>query len=266
MGFFPHSVLLRLPLVGRRQYSQYHHSTFPERGRVGVLLGKRPDYFLRLRPVLEALIEQGFTLHTTCGAPCDESILPAAIIRHTKNLSPRDYIQLLRKASFLLGAGKPYDSPSPFEALAVGTAFLNPWQSNVTLHLSSSSLSLKVPLRAAQHTPLALLGPPYVYSVHLDNVTSVLEAAEMAVQYRFASYVPPDYQPLAVVARVCSLLQEMSTLCHDHDNNDDNNNNNNNAAVMDSRFYSNSVRKSVAGYDSSRLQGVNFYGTTPNLK
>ena len=109
---------------------------------------------------------------------------------------------------------------------------------------------------------MALLGPPYVYSVHLDNVTSVLEAAEMAVQYRFASYVPPDYQPLAMVARVCSLLQEMSTLCH----NNNNNNNGDNTLVMDSRFYSNSVRKSVAGYDSSRLQGVNFYGTTTTLK
>jgi len=248
VGYFPHSLLLT------EEHRHHHHRG----GRVGLLLGKTADALRHMGPVVQALLDAGLELHTTCGNCREDSILPAAVVRHGP-LSPIDYVRLLRRCAFLLGAGRPYDSPSPLEGLANGVAFLNPLAittaiiNNNNNTTTTFNLTTGPPLRAAQHTPLALLGPPYVYNVRLDDAASVVAAAERAVAHRFDRYVPADFSPLAVVARVCSLLQELDAVCDLVG-----------APITTNGLLqsssSSTVRKAVVGYDANQLPGVQFYG------
>jgi Glycosyltransferase family 18 len=197
LGFFPHSVLLRKnpPSALRR--------------KVGMLLGKVPTAFHQIGPVIDALLLDGFELHSTC---LDCTMLPSQVIRHEK-VGPAEYIELLKSCAFLLGTGYPYDSPSPFEGLANGVAFLNPIAVEaLPWNETSFPLGSGPGWRATQHVPLSMVGMPYVYNVHLSNATQVVTAANHAVQYRFVSFVPPDFHPLSLIARVCGMLEDDS-LC-----------------------------------------------------
>jgi Glycosyltransferase family 18 len=197
LGFFPHSVLLQ----------KTPPSAF--RGKVGMLLGKVPTGFNQIGPVVDALLLDGFELHSTCP---DCTMLPSQVIRHEK-VGPGEYIELLKSCAFLLGTGYPYDSPSPFEGLANGVAFLNPIAVGaLPWNETSFPLGSGPGWRATQHVPLSMVGMPYVYNVHLSNATQVVTAANHAVQYRFASFVPSDFRPLSMITRVCSMLEDDS-LC-----------------------------------------------------
>jgi Glycosyltransferase family 18 len=177
------------------------------RGKVGMLLGKVPAGLHQFGPVVDALLLGGFELHSTC-PNC--TLLPSQVIRHEK-VGPAEYIELLKSCAFLLGTGYPYDSPLPFEGLANGVAFLNliamgalPWNE------TSFPLGSGPGWRATQRVPLSMVGMPYVCNVHLSIATQVVTTANHAVQYRFASFVPPDFHPLSMIAPVCGILEDDS--------------------------------------------------------
>ena len=114
-------------------------------------------------------------------------------------VSPDAFARRLQAASFLLGLGRPELSPSPFEALAAGAAFLNARYDVVDPGA-----------RGYQHDALATLGAPYVYNVQLRDAPAVVAAARKAVRLRFASYVPAAFTRAAVVDRVCrSILEDV---------------------------------------------------------
>ena len=199
------------------------------RPRSGLVLGKRATAW---RPssssIVTSLLARGFTIYATCsGAGC--AALPNGVVGVGK-LSPRDYALLLRNVSFLLGLGAPLISPSPYEAIAAGAAYLNPvWEvhsiaSPPSFARAASSSSPPPQQQAAlagltaisfltMHAPLASLGQPYVYDYDPDDVKTVLAAAERAVRVRFASFVPATHRVGAVAATVCANLIESSSLC-----------------------------------------------------
>lgn len=216
LGYFVHSLL-------------WETQSFPaERPKQGLIIGKHSGYFKdpKIQVLLQALINDGFTLHTICQAKIDlrkgtrDCDLPPEIIRHGK-MSPKEYAALMGEMAFLIGFGEPRASPSPLEGLAHGAAWLNPFRvqgpelevaqkalHNYPLHWQDGSPTLL----DTQHSPLSMLGMPYVYNIDLNNVTNVLEAARSAHKYRFSSYTPWEYRPEAMIARTCALLED-DALC-----------------------------------------------------
>ena len=94
MGYFPHNLLLNWT------------TPQPERGKIGLLYGKKPEYFVPYQALIKRLIAEGFELHSTCtdndSMKCP---FPPAVIQH-QNLGPAEYSTLLTKFSFMLGFQK----------------------------------------------------------------------------------------------------------------------------------------------------------------
>ncbi len=187
MGYFPHNLL-------------FSDSNTPhlERGKVGLLYGKKPEYFEGYYDIMQGLLSNGFELHATCKDTIEKNCnLPGDVIRH-ENLNPNDFAKLMSNFSFMLGFKEPVGSPSPLVGLSYGVAFLNPLR--------------KSQLKYTQHKALARLGFPYTYVVDLENITQVIQAAEWASKYRFLSYVPPQYRVESLVNRMCAMLED-DTFC-----------------------------------------------------
>ncbi len=259
IGYIPHSTIL-LPTYHRMIHRSLRQLLFgkggiPEPRKVGLLFGKFSKSFRHGKTLIDALIADGFILHTTC-TDCHDNTLPEQVIRHG-SISPLQFIQLLQSEeldiSFLLGFGYPYDSPSPVEALVNGVAFINPVANHASTSLQGTTTTFPSihPLRSSQHVPIQYLGQPYVYNVQLTNITHVLAAANMAVQYRFHSFIPSEYHPLSMTTRVCTTLIEDDTLCtcsrlpKGRD--------------VDCRPGSHTIRKSTTGNDANGVGNVSFY-------
>ena len=94
LGYFPHELLT--------------NTTIPraERGRIGLLYGKKPEYFAPYQTLIRRLIAEGFELHSTC---TDHTLMkcpfPTQVIQH-QNLGPAEYSMLLNRFSFMLGFQK----------------------------------------------------------------------------------------------------------------------------------------------------------------
>ncbi|CAB9507310.1 expressed unknown protein [Seminavis robusta] len=200
LGFFPHELVAQ-------------NRTIPDRhrGKEGLIVGKvaflfqlDPDFV----PAVQTLIDSGFTMHSVCREQLENNCgLPDGVVMHS-SLSPEEYSQLIARMAFLIGAGAPIISPSPFVGWAQGAAWLNPFvTTNDPRHRNQTRESLqKYPLHwmhppntnviVTQHTPISMLGAPYVYNVDLSDKASVVQAAYRAVRYRFASYAHPLFRPV----------------------------------------------------------------------
>lgn len=203
LGFFPHSILFRTTPPPK------------DRQRVGLLLGKSAGYFKGHEGVIAALLANNFTLHTTCkdmpGNPCT---FPPSVIRHDK-AGPITFAKILPQFAFMIGFGGPIDSPSPFEGLANGVAFLNPIRNDsraIPANETTFPLDKGPHWGSTQNNALAMMGMPYVYNIHLGHTSQVVAAANRAVRYRFSSHVPWEFQPEAMVSRVCTMLED-DALC-----------------------------------------------------
>mmetsp|Transcript_15039 Transcript_15039/g.54233 ORF Transcript_15039/g.54233 Transcript_15039/m.54233 type:complete len:308 (+) Transcript_15039:1194-2117(+) len=195
ISMFPHSLVT---------FDRSHRTPLrKERARRGLILGKESlgHCHTPLPPFVEKLVDAGFELHTNC----PKSTALEGLINHGK-ISPRAFVMLLRKSAFVIGLGHPVDSPTPLEALANGAAWLNP----VSLGETERRYVKK---SHAQHQGLKLLGMPYVYNVVLTNISSVIQAAEMAVAVRFHSFDPFWNRVEGVSAQVCANLLESDALC-----------------------------------------------------
>jgi hypothetical protein len=172
----------------------------------GLLLGKVPVHFVQQEHVIAALLEAGFTLHSTCTLCVEEKTLPSSVVNHGM-LSPAAFDILVKQCSFVLGVGHPPWSPTPFVAVSLGTAFLNP----VTPYLLGQPTVLHRNARfKTQNNAIALLGRPYVYNYR--NVTEAVQFAKEACSTPFEPYVPYELRPEAMLARMCSLVEDDS-LC-----------------------------------------------------
>ena len=91
----------------------------PERGRVGLVLGKEGSYFdAQAIEVVKELVRNNFTIHTTCRhGNCAAVRTIEGVMNHVK-LGPAQYASLMKSCAFMLGIGKPFISPSPIIELA----------------------------------------------------------------------------------------------------------------------------------------------------
>jgi len=191
--------------------------TSPRKEKQGFLFEKGCNLNIA---IVHGLLEAGFKVYTQCSKSpqhrqrqiLDPKIPPQYLDQmvHTGtqgHLVPRDYAQLLGNMSFVLGFGFPLDSPTPYEALANGAAYLNPVFNNAT--------------GTTQHRVLVKLGPPYVYNYNFvdgndqETTHNILQAAEAAYQNRFVSLILPQQQLSNVIRQVCRNLIESNDICED---------------------------------------------------
>lgn len=225
LGYDARHVLAPLPGSTNTPIYYFVHSqvTLPPmrevktKPRAGFLLSKHCSFDV---PIVKALLNAGFTLHTTCfdkeeqeklesevfgGEP--SSATTSRLVHHSKML-PADFSKLMRQMAFMIGFGNPPDSPSPYEALANGAAFLQ-------MHCKCAN---KCTVGAIQHRSLRSLGFPYVLTYKRDcNDTlagaSAVVAAEQAFDNPFASYIPSQHSLGTVLSQVCSNLLESEAVC-----------------------------------------------------
>lgn len=123
-------------------------------------------------------------------------------------MHPIDYSKLMREVAFLIGFGMPPDSPSPYEALANGAAYIQ----------IKCKCAEKCRVGAIQHAALRNLGFPYVYDYEREcndtkTATSVVEAAGRAYNNPFPSYIPSQHSLGTVLSQVCTNLIESTAMC-----------------------------------------------------
>ncbi|KAF8344119.1 uncharacterized protein EI90DRAFT_46274 [Cantharellus anzutake] len=134
-----------------------------------------------------------------CADPDPESdrLGPISLPKSVENLGTlgqTEFVQLLARASVLVGVGRPETygtffrvfvdmrtmltfltrSPTPYEALCLGIPFINP-----ILHWNREKPELREAW-GAQHSMLKLLDPPYVYNVKKgdrEGLTKAIQAA-----------------------------------------------------------------------------------------
>jgi len=205
-------------------YNRRHHleeqppSPSITKQREGLLLGKEPGQFEgeNTTSIIQSLLERGFSLHSTCN-DCNTT-LPPGVINH-KLLTPSEFDILLQNCSFVIGFGQPKWSPTPLLAIGKGTAFLNPLEkvgrrqrrgrkdANQQIGVIS-----KYPqdIFMTQNNAVSLMGKPYVYNYRIGNVRDVIIAAEEAYQTPFRPYTPYEFRPEAMIARMCSIVEDDS--------------------------------------------------------
>jgi len=95
MGYFPHNLLNRTNVPNA------------ERGKKGLLYGKKPEYFEGYDELIHALMKAGYELHSTCkDSPEEQCPFPPGVIRHG-SMKPNEYAELMANFSFMLGFKKP---------------------------------------------------------------------------------------------------------------------------------------------------------------
>ncbi|RXK38323.1 hypothetical protein M231_04365 [Tremella mesenterica] len=161
-----------------------------ERENTVLIFAKRSSYFDR-----HYIPQRSFW--TALAAEPDFEIISTAEVEEghpmpdgLETLGPQSreaYEALVGNAKVLLGMGAPYVSPSVYTALCQGTPVVLPtflpkprmdgW------HLYSGLM---------QHGPAMVLGPPYVYTYHSGNYTSLLEVLQLALKTPIGRYIPDD--------------------------------------------------------------------------
>ena len=90
MGYFPHNLLnANMPKA--------------ERGRVGLLYCKKPEYFAPYQLLIQQRISEGLELHSTFTDKASMKCpFPSEFIQH-QNIGPYEYAKLLGTVAFMLG-------------------------------------------------------------------------------------------------------------------------------------------------------------------
>jgi len=105
------------------------------------------------------------------------------------------------RSRVLVGVGRPYISPSPYEALCFGVPFINPilmWdQKNPNARLRWHT----------QHDGLKFHDPPYVYNVHKDDREAFIAAIRNALENPIQRYIVPAMSMSAVGQRLHNILE-----------------------------------------------------------
>ena len=124
------------------------------------------------------------------------------------HLSPLDSKrdELLRESLFIIGVGNPVLGVTPLEAIAAGTAYLNPVYPTPK-HLWENGAYVC----SSQHTFAQQLGQPFAYDYVVGNVEQAKLAVGRAVAHNggkgFAPHVPPEYSPEGVARKVLESIE-----------------------------------------------------------
>ncbi|GFZ42607.1 hypothetical protein JCM24511_00324 [Saitozyma sp. JCM 24511] len=107
----------------------------------------------------------------------------------------------LAKSKFMLGVGKPKDSPSPYDALCLGVPFINP-----LANYNPDNVTDRSAWWDSQHDGVLDIPEPYVYHVPARDQARLTEAMAKAIENPIERYIPEDRTKEAVLARHVFLL------------------------------------------------------------
>ncbi|KAJ9093250.1 hypothetical protein QFC20_007168 [Naganishia adeliensis] len=117
-------------------------------------------------------------------------------------LSMADYNDQVAHAKAYLGIGRPDISPSPYLALCQGVPVILPYYGDTPF---LDGWDLYHP-DLAQHGPAALIGAPYVYSYHRDDIEGLYEAVRSARDNPIDRFIPDDMRYDHVRSEILKML------------------------------------------------------------
>ncbi|GAA94692.1 hypothetical protein E5Q_01345 [Mixia osmundae IAM 14324] len=193
--------------------SMFPYVPFADRSHKAYVLGKERRYFLESKcswqPEDFKTVVDATGLKLVAGvkeAKEGEEPLPDSI----ENLGPATragFIEALGTAKVVIGVGGPTESPSPLEAICMGTPFINPGlpvNGGHGTEWDGDFVHWK-----AQHKFLLHYGPPYVYNVLAKKGTALLEAVQSALANPMTEpYLPPELSDEQYLGRVDALLND----------------------------------------------------------
>ncbi|KAJ7120180.1 hypothetical protein C8R44DRAFT_623732, partial [Mycena epipterygia] len=133
-----------------------------------------------------------------------ERDLPPYFPRNITNvgfLPAAKFYATLAGSRVLVGVGRPYTSPTPYEALCLGVPFINPIE-----HWAADNPSDRTQWQS-QHATLKYLDAPYVYNVFKGDKAGFVKAVVDAVSTPIESFVLEDMRMRAVEARLAAILE-----------------------------------------------------------
>jgi len=171
------------------------------------VMAKRSSYFVEGRerawpPHFYDAAVNATGIKLVLGANIDKSQpeLPAGLTNYGM-MTQTAFLEAVSKSLVLIGVGKPYTSPTPYEALCLGVPFINPI---INWNRDNPQDRTKW---LTQHWMLKLLDPPYVYNVFKGDLDGFIKAIEAARTNPIDRFVLERMRMSSVTSRVQSLVE-----------------------------------------------------------
>ncbi|KAF7294174.1 hypothetical protein HMN09_01145800 [Mycena chlorophos] len=116
-------------------------------------------------------------------------------------LTPTEFYDTLAHSVALVGMGAPGTSPTPYDALCLGVAFINP------VHIWDRANPTNRKAWSAQHETLKFLDPPYVYNVFVGDTGAFVSAVKSAAENPIESFVLPEMRLPEIAERLGHILR-----------------------------------------------------------
>ncbi|KAG8993905.1 hypothetical protein FRB94_013077 [Tulasnella sp. JGI-2019a] len=202
-------------------YAISHHCTktpvvAPEnRTNHAFILAKESSYFHddkdRLAFPLDAyatITEQtGIQVVTTANESATQPI-PAGVEK-LGHLTREEFYHELSYSKVLIGIGRPFLSPSPFDALCLGVPFINPYNATRIKKIDGIYTGDIWNPFIIQHGALAGLRPPFVYHVPMGNTSELVKAVREAVRSPIQGRgLPEEFWMDSLMARVKGMVED----------------------------------------------------------
>lgn len=173
--------------------------------KFAIVWGKETKYFAPYKTMLErAAATEGLALVATVEERSLRGRVPSSVIP-LGLLGKREWRSLLAHAQFVLGLSHPVLGPTVFDAVSVGTPFLNPTFRSPFQLPDNTKWALK-----SQHPVAADLAPEHVHTFDPRDPVSLNAAINSAIHSkakRLKPFVPKPYTPDAVKAAVRKSLE-----------------------------------------------------------
>lgn len=170
-----------------------------ERKHRAYILAKQSEYFVRDTFALTSGIfndtknDTGIDFVAGIGKP--DSPLPISGVINIGFQSIPDFLYELGHSKALIGVGRPWISPTPYDALCMGVPFINPildWDKK-----NPDDITKWKP----QHEGLSDFGEPWAYNVKKGNTTEIKNAIEKTVATPIEPFIPRRMTQAAMRAR-----------------------------------------------------------------
>ncbi|KAJ7596312.1 hypothetical protein C8J56DRAFT_774392 [Mycena floridula] len=129
-----------------------------------------------------------------------EKDIPSGLV-NLGSLKQKEFYRELGHSRVLIGIGKPYLSPSPYDALCMGVPFINPI---LSWNLEEPDDRTKWD---TQHNALKYEDPPYVYNVKRGDVQGLWDAIQAALNNPIDRYIVPSMTMDNLKSRVVDIIE-----------------------------------------------------------
>ena len=202
-------------MVPFRQQHSPNSTNSTDRKRVALVYGKVASY-LNYSPstvnVLK-LISEYMEIHLTMSPDEEIEKLPFRNTNHGV-LSQNELSDLLDQTHLFVGLGFPFIGPGPFDALAHGCTFLQPYFNSPKNRNTDAFFDGKPTMLTlnSQHSYLEKYGDrEYVFTVDYDNIELVKGLVEkVAKKTKQPPYIPYEFTGVGFIERLTILIEELN--------------------------------------------------------